>query len=230
MDKRKLRVDAVIFDLDGTLIDSTDIYFKIIRIVFEQLGLPAISKTVFLYAIKEGGFDWDFVLPNEMKKQKKEIIIKAREMIMDIYPDIFQREVKLILGADDLLKELSAGGIKIGMVTSTPMKDMEVKLYPLKASDVVELFEVIITSDDAPRVKPAADPLIECVKRLGITMEKSVYVGDMRVDIKAAKAAGMKTISVLTGFEDYETLKTEHPDMIIDSVADLRDTIHITSP
>ncbi len=87
------------------------------------------------------------------------------------------------------------------------------------------LMEEIITADDTSRKKPAADPLIECSKRLGIAAGKSVYVGDMRLDIKAGKSAGTKTIGVLTGFADFESLKTEEPDAIINSIAELPDVI-----
>jgi len=58
-----------------------------------------------------------------------------------------------------------------------------------------------------------------CGQKLGIPADRCVYVGDTRVDIRAGKAAGMKTIGVLTGFDVYDTLQNETPDAIIDSIA-----------
>ena len=104
---------------------------------------------------------------------------------------------------------------------------MTSKLKPLIKSGIRHLIKEIITADDTTRTKPAADPLIECHQRLGITAEKSVYVGDMRLDIKAGKAAGTKTIGVLTGFDDFESLKTEKPDAIITSISELPDVIRM---
>lgn len=62
--------------------------------------------------------------------------------------------------------------------------------------------------------------MIDCGKRLGVAMDKSVYMGDSRTDIRAGKAAGMKTIGVQTGMDDYESLKKENPDRIIDGVVE----------
>ena len=80
----------------------------------------------------------------------------------------------------------------------------------------------MITIEDTPEVQPAPDPLIECARRLGVAEEKSVYVGDSYVDLRAGKAAGMMTVGVLTGVDDYETLKREDPDMIVESIFDLQ--------
>jgi 2-phosphoglycolate phosphatase len=221
----KIDVDAVIFDLDGTIIDSIPIYFNLIDIVFQRLGLPLIPQKTILEAVKDGDFNWDIVLPDEKKDQKDELINGARTIIYEIYPDMFGKDLKLIPGVARVLGEISANGKKIGIVTSTPMEGIAYKLRPLKRHGIEELFEVIITADDVQQKKPAAEPLIECANLLGVSLNKSVYVGDTRVDIRAGKAAGMKTIGVLTGFDDFETLKSENPDAILDSVEQLGKTI-----
>jgi HAD superfamily hydrolase (TIGR01509 family) len=224
-DKSKLQVDAVIFDLDGTLIDSIGIYYKIIDVVFEKLKLPPVPREIILEAVKDGDFDWDCVLPEHMKDRKDELIASALEIIYDIYPQMFGKDLKLIPGADSILKEISSDGIKIGIVTSTPQEGMVYKLQPLINAGIEKLFEVIVTADDVKNKKPAPEPLINCVKRLDVARSKSVYIGDTRVDIRAGKAAKMKTIGVLTGFDDYESLKEERPNAIIDSIDELREVI-----
>ncbi len=221
----RLSVEAVIFDLDGTLIDSAGIYFKIVEIVFERLDLPQPSRKAILDATEDGDFDWYYVLPVEVRDRKDEIITKALHVINEIAPQMFRDDVKLIPGADKLMREISASGMKIGLVTSTSRQRLEFKLEPLRSSGVDKLLEVIITTDDVQNKKPAADALLKCGKRLSVSLSKSIYVGDTRVDIRAGKAAGMKTIGVLTGFDDYELLKKEDPDVIINSVDELRKVI-----
>jgi HAD superfamily hydrolase (TIGR01509 family) len=228
-DGKKLQVDAVIFDLDGTLIDSIGIYFKIVDIVFERLNLPPVSREAILEAVKDGDFDWDCVLPDDVKDRKDEIISNAVEIISEIYPRMFGKDLELIPGADRVLKIISSDGLKIGLVTSTPQQGMVYKMQPLKKAGVDKFFEAIITTDDVQNKKPAAEPLDECVRRLQVDVNRSVYVGDTRVDIKAGKAAGMRTIGVLTGFDDLESLKKEKPDAIINSVMDLPEAIIIFS-
>ncbi|MCP4368782.1 MAG: HAD family hydrolase [Deltaproteobacteria bacterium] len=225
--QQKILADAVIFDLDGTIIDSIGIYYKIVEVVLERLGLPQVSTADLRKATEDGGFDWSLIFPEEIKENKKQLIKKAWKLAEEIGPKMFFEKVELIPGAADVLTRVSERGIKLAVVTSTPQKNMTAKLKPLIESGINHLMEEIITADDTTRTKPAADPVVECNKRLGIAAGKSVYVGDMRLDIKAGKAAGTKTIGVLTGFDDFESLKREQPDAIIKSITELPDVIRM---
>jgi HAD superfamily hydrolase (TIGR01509 family) len=225
MNGNKLQVDAVLFDLDGTLIDSIGIYFKIVDIIFERLNLPPVSREAIVEAVRDGDFDWNSVLPDDVEDRKDKIISDAVEIIYEIYPRMFGKDLRLISGADRVLETIACDGLRIGLVTSTPQQGMDYKMQPLKKAGVDRLFEAIITTDDIQNKKPAAEPLIECLKRLQVDANRSVYVGDTRVDIKAGKSAGMKTIGVLTGFDDRPALEEEAPDAIIQSVRDLPNII-----
>jgi phosphoglycolate phosphatase len=224
---KKLKVEAVLFDLDGTLIDSAPIYYQIIDIVFERLGVPPVSRKTLQEAMDDGDFDWDYVLPDPMKSRKEELIAEARKIIDDIAPPMFRQQIKLIPGAAEICKKIAAQGMKIGLVTSTPTDYISVKLTPLREAGVENLLQVIITADDVVNKKPHAEPLIKGSKDLSVAIEHCVYVGDTRVDIRAGNAAGMKTVGVLTGFDDFKALKREKPDAIIDSIAQLDETIII---
>jgi HAD superfamily hydrolase (TIGR01509 family) len=226
-DRNKFSVDAVIFDMDGTLIDSIDIYFEIVENALKRLKLPQVSRKKILDAAETGDFDWDLVLPDEVKNKKDEIIEAAWEVINEIAPQMFAENLELIRGADNILQIISASIPKIGLVTSTQRQYLKNKMHPLKSAGVETLFEVIITSDDVANRKPDPDPLIECARRLEVNPCKCVYVGDTRTDMQAGKAAGMRTVGVLTGFDDYDTLNKEIPDAIIDSIRDLMDVIAI---
>ena len=217
---KKPAVDAVIFDLDGTLIDSAPIYFDLIEVVFKRLGIAPVAKSVLLEAMKNGEFEWDLVLPDEIKNRKEQLIAKARGIIDEIAPAMFHEQVKIIPGTADALKTIAAEGLKLAMVTSTLRDYMPIKLAPLKAAGVETLFEVVITADDVRYKKPHAEPLLMCSDKLGLSPANCVYVGDTRVDIRAGNAAGMQTVAVLTGFDDYDALKGETPTDIIESVAD----------
>jgi HAD superfamily hydrolase (TIGR01662 family) len=219
--QNKLKVEAVIFDLDGTLIDSIDIYFKIVEKALATLNLPQVSRQRILAAAESEDFNWALVLPEAKMDRKDEIIDEAWQIINEIAPQMFRQNVKLIPGADTILRNLSSRGLKIGLVTSTQRQYLKNKMRPLESAGVDTLFEIIITSDDAHKRKPAPEPLLECAKRLQVNPDKCIYVGDTQIDIKAGKAAGMQTVSVQTGFDEYEALKKENPDAIIDGIRDL---------
>ena len=222
MSLKKMNVDAVIFDLDGTILDSIGIYYQIIEIVFQHLDMPMPSEDKLREAAKTGDFEWDEVLPDRTRQEKDRLIKKAGAVVAEIYPKMFEKKVQLIPRAKETLEHISQKGIKMGLVTSTPRQNLGVKQHPLVNAGIEDLLEVVIAADDVPRKKPAPDPLLECSRRLGIRAEDSVYVGDSRTDVQAGIAAGMKTVAVLTGFDLKDALKRENPDAIIDSIADLK--------
>ena len=221
LENRKFEVNAVLFDLDGTLIDSAPIYYQIIDIVFERLGVPPASRETLQEAMDDGDFDWDFVLPANMKNRKDKLIAEARVIIDDIAPPMFRKQIKLIPGAAEVCKKITTQGKLIGLVTSTPGDYISVKLGPLRKAGIEKMLQIIVTADDVVNKKPHAEPLIKGSQKLGIAVDKCVYVGDTRVDIRAGNAAGMKTVGVLTGFDDYRALKKENPDAILDSITQL---------
>ena len=225
--QKKLKVGAVIFDLDGTLIDSIDIYFTIVEKALERLKLPPVSRNTILAAAESEDFNWELILPQEALSRKDKIIDKAWGVINEIAPRMFEDQMELIQGADTIVENLSSNGLKIGLVTSSQKQYLEIKMQPLKQAGVEELFEVIITTDDVLKRKPAPDPLITCAQQLDMKPGNCVYVGDTATDIKAGKAAGMRTIGVLTGFDEYAILEKENPDAIMESVRNLLEVIDV---
>ena len=220
-------LEGLIFDLDGTLIDSVGIYYLMMESVFERLHRPRVSREVMRRAIKDNGFEWDLVLPAGSGRSKEELTAAAREVIRDMYPRVFEDRVNVVPGADHVLRSLHEQKMKLGLVTSTLGRFIEFKLIPLKRCGVRHLFHSIITLDDVENRKPSGDPLLECARRLGETPGQCAYVGDTTGDIVAGKAAGMRTIAVLTGLDDYEALKGEDPDMILHSVSQLPERLSL---
>jgi HAD superfamily hydrolase (TIGR01509 family) len=220
-----IEVEAILFDLDGTIIDSVEIYYKIVWVVLDKLHLPRVSTKQIQKANRDGTFLWEKLFPAAMFSDHPQLKDEAWAIARQISPKMFNGQIKLLPGAKEVLQQISAKGFKIAVVTSTPRQNMEAKLKPLKESGILHLLEEIITADDTVKKKPAADPLLECSKRLAVETEKCVYVGDTQIDIRAGKAAGTVTIGVLTGFDDHEMLKREHPDAIIESLGNLPEVI-----
>ncbi|MGD2098102.1 MAG: HAD family hydrolase [Desulfobacterales bacterium] len=225
--KRRLNVAAVIFDLDGTLIDSIDIYFKIVENALERLDLPPVSRTQILAAAESENFKWERILPREIQRRREHIIDEAWAVINEIAPQMFADDLEMIPGADTAIHMISAKGLKMGLVTSTQKHYLETKMLPLKIAGVGSFLEVVVTSDDVDKRKPAPDPLIACARQLGLEPYDCVYVGDTATDMQSGQAAGMQTIGVLTGFDDYDALRKEQPDAIIDSIRNICDVLAI---
>jgi 2-phosphoglycolate phosphatase len=217
-----LNVETVIFDLDGTLIDSTDAYFRLVEMTLDHFGLPGVRRERILQASENGDFDWHLVLPSNLPSDETRVIKKeAWAYVRAIYPAVFEETVRLFPGVIEVIQGIASKGMRMGIVTSTPRLNMAHKVHLLREGGIEHYFAALVTADDAPRKKPEPDPLIACARSLGSPAERSLYVGDTRSDIRAGKAAGMKTAAVLSGFDPYDALIREDPDLILDSVVEL---------
>jgi HAD superfamily hydrolase (TIGR01549 family) len=221
MSSHRFSVKAVIFDLDGTLIDTVGIYLTILDTVLKRLDLPAVSRETVSEATRDGDFDWARVFPLHRRNRVKETLPQIQRILEEIAPPLFRERTVLICGADDLLRRLSSSGYKLGLVTSTPEKHMPIKLLALKKAGIQDGFHAMVTADDTPLRKPSPQPLLECAGRLSVEPGQCMYVGDMRSDMAAGRAAGMITVGVLTGFDDMDLLATENPHLILKGVWEL---------
>jgi len=221
LERETKNLDALMFDLDGTLIDSIPTYFRITAAMLEEVGLPQAPRETVAALIKDGLSGFHRLIPEEMADRKEELIkacIRAGKRISArLYPD----SVALIPGVQELFTRLSKAGIRIGIVTSSHEQNIERKLSPLKKAGIDGLIDAIIVIEDTTEKKPSPEPVMVCARRLGVTEDRSVFVGDADIDILAGKRAGTFTVGVLTGVDDYETLAMNAPDMIVPGVQDL---------
>jgi phosphoglycolate phosphatase-like HAD superfamily hydrolase len=220
--KKTPGIKCAIFDLDGTLIDSVPVYFKLMETILEIIGLPPAPKSVVSEFMTGGGLEViEKLIPENLQHQKEKIIKEFMTVGRKTSRGAFKDQVKLFHGVPRLFSRLVGLGIPIGIVTSTERLYIDRKLTPLEKNDIKKHLDVVIAIEDAPRKKPFPDPLIECSRRLGVRVEKCVYIGDSHVDIRAANAAGMMSIGVLSGLDDHETLTAEKPHMILKNINEL---------
>jgi len=215
-------IQCAIFDLDGTLIDSVPVYFELMETILEAIGLPPAPRSVVAEFMTGGGLGViEKLIPENLQHQKDKIIKEFMTVGRKTSKSAFKDRVKLFNGVPRLFSRLVDLRIPIGMVTSTERLYIDRKLIPLQKYDIKKHLDVVIAIEDAPRKKPFPDPLIVCSERLGVSAPKCVYVGDSHVDIRAANAAGMMAIGVLSGLDDRETLMAEKPHMILESINEL---------
>ncbi len=217
----KNSIGLVMFDLDGTLIDSTWIYYEIVAAVMERLGLPRPTTAQVSSANRSGTFLWEKLFPGDCFAEHPGLKEEAWRIAREISPAMFSQRVSLLPAVAETVRVLAAGGRKLAIVTATPAANMEAKLKPLAAARIEDLFAAVITADDTVRKKPDPDPLLECCRRLDHPPAEAAYIGDTRVDIRAGRAAGSLTVGVLTGFDDREMLAAENPDAIIENLGSL---------
>jgi HAD superfamily hydrolase (TIGR01662 family) len=195
------------------------------EVILETVGLPPVPKSVVAEFMSGGVEVLEKMIPEDMKYRQEALIRECITVGRKMSRNMFRDEVELFPGVQELFSLLADRKISIGVVTSTHKRNIERKLAPMARNKIRDALDVIIAIEDAPKSKPAPDPLIECARRLAVQPEQCFFVGDSQVDVRAGKAAGMMTIGVLTGLDDYETLKGENPAMILQSVSEIRNLI-----
>lgn len=214
-------IKAVMFDLDGTLIDSVPPYFRLMESILGAAGLPPAPKPLVAEFMTQGIPAFEKMIPPDMHHRKDELIEKCLTLGRKMLRDMLKKEVELIPGVEELFSAVTNKRIPIGVVTSTFKIYLDLKLGPLERKGLKGLLSSVIATEDAPKKKPAPDPLFACAREIGVSPQHCIYIGDSHVDIQAGQKAGMMTAGVLTGLHDRETLARENPTLIVDSVAQL---------
>jgi HAD superfamily hydrolase (TIGR01509 family) len=212
-------IRAIIFDMDGTLIDTIDLYHAILRDIMEFLGMElSLSRELLFETLSQGKKLSDIIFPPDMKNRIT-TVDQFSTLAMNAFKEIFSRgDVDLIDGVQPLFEELTQRGFRLAIVTSSMT---EVIVPFLKAKMLHPYLNCVLGRAEVPRLKPLPDPLLKCMEILNVQPRESIYVGDSAVDIQAGKAAGAWTVGVLTGTSNLSRLKAEAPDAILDSVGDL---------
>jgi HAD superfamily hydrolase (TIGR01549 family) len=186
-------IKAIIFDVDGTLVDSVDQHAAAWQRAFAHFG-HGINFLAIRSQIGKGG---DQLMPVFLSKEEVERRGKAIE---DYRKALFQREylphVRGFPKVRDLFKRILADGKRIALASSA--KGDELIAYK-KAADIVDLVDEETSSDDAERSKPHPDIFEAALARLELRSGCAIVVGDSPYDAEAAGKAGMKTIGVLCG-------------------------------
>ncbi|HUI27507.1 MAG TPA: HAD family hydrolase [Candidatus Kryptonia bacterium] len=206
-------IRAVIFDLDGTIADSIDLFYGFSCDVADDLGLPRPSRDAVLDLMRSGRSALTDLLPDSIPSERVHAAFATRGPIwLQRYFD----ETGPIPGSLNALRALHGSGCRLGIATSSS-RDVPF----LARWGVRDLFAAVVGREDVTRRKPAPDVIVHCLDRIGAPAAEAVYVGDSPIDIQAGKAAGVATVGVLSGTSPKTVLAAEQPDAILDSIANL---------
>ena len=217
--ERSFEPRAVIFDLDGTIIDSFEVYCVGINETFRRVGLTEVSKETVKEVMRLGKNPWEVLMPQNLP-DREALITKCKEIAEEFFLPLYRERARLFPEVMPVLEALYEKGLKLALVTSGWEEEGEIREL-LKKGGVLGFLKEIVTRFDVVRQKPAPDPLIECCKRLGVHVWDSVYVGDALADIQMGKAAKAATVGVLTGVGTREDFLQEEADAIIEDLSGL---------
>ena len=209
-------VDTVMFDFDGTLVSSLDCYHAVFVDAFHRLGMPVVGKEALLALMRDGRNVLDALIPAEWP-DRDEAKRTCSRLFRELWAERSLTAVTLQTEAVQTVTELKTS-YRLGIATAAEGAWIEQLLV---AHGLRPLFSAVVTYAEVPVRKPAPDVLLECLRRLGSQAETSIYVGDSPIDIIAAKAAGVRSIGVLSGASDRASLEAVEPDLLLAHVGEL---------
>lgn len=208
---------AVVFDLDGTLIDSLDDLADAVNRALGMNGFPARGVGCFRHFI--GGGTENMVrraLPESGRDE--ETVRKCLGDFNRVYGERFNVKTRLYDGIPELLDEISARGMKKAILTNKPHGFAEKYVEHLLSDWSFEA--VVGQREEIPR-KPDPSGALGISRELGVSSSETVYLGDSGVDMMTAVGAGMLPVGVLWGFRTGEELRENGAKHLIESPMEL---------
>lgn len=198
----KLKPSAILFDMDGVLIDSLDSWWSSLNTALQAFNYDKITKKEFLNSY------WGHDLFDNLKTMN--IPCKVGNFCNNIYGDHIG-SIKIYPYTKSTLKGLK--NYKKSIITNTP-KDCTIKI--LKKFDIEKYFDFVLTSTDVKNAKPDPEIVFKSCEKLGVKPEKVVIVGDTDSDVKSGRAAGCKVIGI-----------NVKADYIIKNLSEITNIIHV---
>jgi pyrophosphatase PpaX len=189
-------IKSVLFDLDGTLLDSFPMHYIVYEAMFSRFGIT-MSKELFLRTYSPNWYRTyeAFGLAEEHWNAANDLwLSEAAKHSPELFP-----------GVNDVLTELNKN-FGLGIVTSGSKSRV---IEDLARTGIASYFETVITAGDITQPKPAPEGLEIALRHLSITAAEAVYVGDAHADFEMAQAAGVRFFGVRS---EFANLTDDHPD------------------
>jgi phosphoglycolate phosphatase len=203
---------AVVFDLDGTLIDSYPAILASVNFVRHEHGLPPLDIVEVKQHVGRG---MDYLLAHTLPDYSPSI---DAPRYRQHHPTVMLQRTEFMPGAAEVLRVLRRAGKRLGLCSNKP-RPFSVQL--LRHLGLFDCFDVVVGPEDVAQPKPAPDMLRSAVVHLDLPPSALLYVGDMTVDIETARAAGVAVWVVPSGSDARAALEAARPDRLLNTLSDL---------
>lgn len=209
------KYDTVIFDLDGTLLNTLEDLTDSVNFALSLYGFPC-RKIAEVRSFVGNGVArlMELSIPYGINNPQYE---KCLEDFRNHYSRNMQNKTGAYDGIIEVLEQLSKENYKIAIVSNK----FDIAVKELNEIYFGKYIKVAIGESENISKKPAPDTVFKALEELGSTTNKAVYIGDSEVDVKTAKNSGLVCIGVSWGFRDKEVLEQEGADYIIDKPQEL---------
>ena len=208
---------AVLFDFDGTIMDTNTIILKSWQHTFNTvLGRDPVHEEIVATFGEPLEVTMGKLFPD---RDTHEMVETYRNYQRHIYKD----DITMFPGMKEVILELKARGYKVAIVTSRLWYSTRTGLYKF---DIADLFDAVVSAEDTTIHKPDPTPCLLCLEKLGIAADEAIMVGDSKFDILCARNAGVKSVLVSWSITvNDEQRKVLAPDYYITDAAQILDIV-----
>ncbi|MDE7396531.1 MAG: HAD family hydrolase [Muribaculum sp.] len=208
-------IEAVIFDFDGTLADTTDAIVDTVRLTLQELKLPLVDDNAIKALI---GLPLIECMRQVTGYTSLHEVARATDIYRRIWPDVSESATRLFPNVANTMRQLKERGLTLAIATSRSRISV---LQMLDTLGLAPLISTVRADEDVANKKPAPDMVLSILDELNIPADNAITVGDTTFDITMGTKAGTATIGVSYGNHSKERLATARPDNIIDDFADI---------
>ncbi len=216
--------DLVMFDLDGTLVETAPEIADAVNGLLREIGLPAASEQLVEGWIGHGTREllaraYAHAADRDVEELRADGTIDAlMERMAEHYRRHCGTRSRLYPEVAQSLEDLRACGVRLAVVTN---KEGRFSLPVLQAHDILRFFDLVVAGDSLPAKKPDPLPLQHCLDTFVCRRERALFVGDSQFDVQAARAAGVAVWALPYGYNLGRPVAEQHPDRMIASIAEV---------
>lgn len=212
-----LRFDAVLLDLDGTLVDSAAELARATNRMLRQLGRAERTEAELATFVGKGvGRLVHRSLTGSMEDDApRDVFEPALRVFETCYEEESGRTAQVYPGVREGLRALRAGGVRLACVTN---KARRFTVPLLARIELAEALDAVVAGDDAARTKPDPAPVLLACERLGVPPARTLMIGDSSNDVDAARSAGCVAWCVPYGYNEGQPVEAARPDRIVASI------------